>query len=150
MRISKNSFNFSLQGQPWWNPGFGPFVQVPANKILIGHPGLADTALAKFIMPYGPKRSTLDLIKSTTMLRGQALASDDDDVTRAAEINIMQTELTNWRLGKRDKAPTLAEVHDRAFKLKALRFLSAWVMPAQPRFLSPYQFYADQYHKLRQ
>ena len=151
IRISKNSFNLSLQGDPPWLPGFGPLVQLPVNEIVKRHPEYADAV--SYILPFGPKSNSLDLLKSSTMLRAQSLGNADDDAHKAATVMIMNGILTDARLGKRAMPPNMAallkEANDKSGKLGMIRLFSAMGLPVQPRYQSPYQFYIDQYHKLR-
>lgn len=55
--IRKDSFNLVFSGEPWWAPGFGPLVQVPANEIVKrAFPEAVDdnTALGKVLRLFLP------------------------------------------------------------------------------------------------
>lgn len=54
LKIRKDSINSVFQGQPWWLPGFGPAVQVPANYVVRQlFPKEADDPVMKYVLPYG-------------------------------------------------------------------------------------------------
>jgi hypothetical protein len=54
LRIDKKSFNIIFQGDPWWLPGFGPLVQVPANQIIKNYyPEAADNPVIHALLPFG-------------------------------------------------------------------------------------------------
>jgi hypothetical protein len=60
VRIAKNAANVIFQGDPWFLPGPGPMLAVPANEIIVnsfpevwGEEG-SENPILKWILPYGP------------------------------------------------------------------------------------------------
>lgn len=54
LKIRKDSINSVFQGDPFWLPGFGPMVQVPANKVVRDvFPKETENPVIKYLLPYG-------------------------------------------------------------------------------------------------
>lgn len=56
VRVSKGSMNVIFQGEPFWLPGPGPLMSIPANEALVqALPSeWADHPIGKWLLPYGP------------------------------------------------------------------------------------------------
>ena len=56
LRVSKGSMNVIFQGEPFWLPGPGPLLSIPANEALIEHlpSSWAEHPIGKWLLPFGP------------------------------------------------------------------------------------------------
>ncbi|MFF2269294.1 hypothetical protein ACFVTZ_13575 [Cellulosimicrobium cellulans] len=56
VRVSKGSMNVIFQGEPFWLPGPGPLMSIPANEALVqALPSeWAEHPIGKWLLPYGP------------------------------------------------------------------------------------------------
>ena len=53
--IKIQALNTILPGDPWWNPGTGPLVQVAASKLAKQDPAIGDFLQWAKVLPYGPQ-----------------------------------------------------------------------------------------------
>lgn len=137
LAVSKTSLNLISNSDPWWSPGFGPAVTIPAAEYMRHY-------------AYQPNKSwlrTLTGSKGVGMFQNDYYGTDWMDLLsnswerriRASEgqqwannsATIMAIE--NWKFdnGMRDKAPTMQEVADRTNALWAFRIVGAFVSPTQ-------------------
>lgn len=56
VRVSKGSMNVIFQGEPFWLPGPGPLMSIPANEALVNHlpSSWAEHPIGKWLLPFGP------------------------------------------------------------------------------------------------
>lgn len=56
VRVSKGSMNVIFQGEPFWLPGPGPLLSIPANEALVNHlpSSWAEHPVGKWLLPFGP------------------------------------------------------------------------------------------------
>lgn len=56
VRVSKGSMNVIFQGEPFWLPGPGPLMSIPANEALVKvlPSAWAEHPIGKWLLPYGP------------------------------------------------------------------------------------------------
>lgn len=150
--IPKASLNLIFQGGSWWNPGAGWFVQFAASKLIKAVPALEQTALIKEILPYGPDGTGFsDLVLQNAALRKALAVFNPNDRMRAnLTVLIAAEENHKYDVGLRDTVPTAAEINTRVLKTLAMEVATRATLPFATNTRSPYQFYIDEYHKLRQ
>lgn len=56
VRVSKGSMNVIFQGEPFWLPGPGPLMSIPANEALVNYlpSSWAEHPVGKWLLPFGP------------------------------------------------------------------------------------------------
>lgn len=150
--IPKSGFNTILQGDPFWLPGFGPYVQAPVNVVANDRPELADAL--RYILPYGTSENSGTLFLPTTLKNANLLRRGTDDRAYTRIMNqIGLTEKMNIALGKREfpgEAKFAAEIKKRTDAYFQLKIATAALSPASVQYKSPYQFYIDQVHALEE
>jgi hypothetical protein len=145
-----NTLNLVLQNDPWYNPGEGPFVQVPANWIALrADPKVGDTLKNLGILQQVQQNPMSQLAGAAPKFLNQIITGDPDQ-QRKDMIQIMQAEDYKFKNGMRDKEPTWQEVKDRAQNGADLRALFKTVLPVSASFKDPYQFFRDRYQELQQ
>ena len=149
--IPKPSLNLIFQGGAWWNPGAGWFVQFAASKVLKAVPDLEKNALVKEILPYGPDGTGWkDLVFQSAGLRKAVAIWNPDDPMRAnLTVTIAMEENHKFDSGLRDTKPTAKEIDDKVKSVLALETVSRFVLPFATNTRSPYQFYIDEYQRMR-
>jgi hypothetical protein len=148
IQIPKSSLNMTLQGDPWWLPGFGPFVQVPTSELVKDKPQWYSSV--KFLLPYGPQKVS-DLLLPNTARRFSQYADENDTSYATTKIRIWQTRYTQWiQNGRHGPAPdpTDPAITRDAQRLHLLQWGVSAGLPFTAKFNSPYKFYIDQYHKM--
>lgn len=160
LSIPKASLNLIFQGGSWWNPGFGWFVQILASDLVKKYTNLEKNAFIKEIIPYGPKKdSTLpqpfgfleELFIQNPALRKSIDALNEESPGRQRLTAIIfAEEWVNFNRGLRDNQPTKDEINSKVMKVMSLEIGSRAILPFATNYKSPYQFYIDEYQKLRQ
>ena len=152
LSVPKASLNLIFQGGAWWNPGAGWFVQYGASALLKQVPQLEQNAIMKEILPYGPDGTGWkDLVLQSAGLRKLFAMGDEADPMRAnLTVTIAMEENHKYDVGLRDTAPTSKEINDRALGILAMEAASRFILPFATNTKSPYQFYIDEYQKMRQ
>lgn len=155
-RISKASMNLVLQGESWWLPGASALTSIAASQAAINFPTNLQEVY-KWAIPYGPESNVL---KSLAPAWVQRLMAEGTNVTDGAYYtamtHIFQTETQRARLHKRDgievmgKVKFWKEIKDRTDKYFKLRSLVGFFSPVPFQMNSPYQFYIDKLHEMRQ
>lgn len=160
MRFPKRGANIVLAGDPWWNPGAGPVVQVAASEILKNSPDIDQQLTEKFGFPV-PSRRVLDFIvqerpsgqkyswdlilpasarRITSVARGTADVDYANTITSLFAINTQR-----YKDGKRDTMPTYDEMEAQANAMYVLRLFTNLTLPVIPQFRSEYEFYINQW-----
>ena len=149
--IPKASLNLIFQGGAWWNPGAGWFVQAAASAYLIKYPKHETDGWVKEILPYGPQtRGYQDFLLQSPALRKAFSAFNTGDPQRAnLTARILAEEMTKYQTGLRTTVPTKQEINDRTIRTLALQVASRLVLPFATNVKSPYQFYIDEYQRMR-
>lgn len=176
MPIKIQAMNTILPGDPWWNPGAGPLVQVAGSELAKASPSVGDFLQWSKVLPYGPSNSMVEAITPKYMRTlWDAYKGDDPDNVeyQRAYLAIYNRKAAEFHQGEQDyiKAHPNATAEERAKALEKYKFstkdieeeakhflfmnvLEAWASPAQtqrtPLTGSPYQFYVDQYSKLKE
>jgi hypothetical protein len=151
LQIPKASLNLIFQGGAWWNPGAGWFAQFAASEIVSRYPQSEKTRLVSEILPYGAQdRSIRDLVvQSAAARKALALMNEEDPMRSRLTVLVMAEENAKYDQGLRDTPPTKKEVNDKVMKILALEVATRLVLPFATNTRSPYQFYIDEYQKLR-
>lgn len=152
LSVPKASLNLIFQGGAWWNPGAGWFVQYGASQLLRQVPQLEQNGLMKEILPYGPDGTGWkDLVLQSAGLRKLFAMGDESDPMRAnLTVTIAMEENHKYDKGLRATPPTKEEINRRALGILSLEAASRFILPFATNTRSPYQFYIDEYQKMRQ
>jgi len=166
LNLSQNSLNMLTQGDPWFNPGVGPIVQIPVNEFVKDKPRAAELARQLSILPYGVQGGTLlgdnALGRAATMalpavVRNAVTAIDTTDQRyQQIKLQILQREIYDFTQAHDGRQPTMAEIGSMKEKA-ASKTRDYWLFSAASSFLQPvattrkdpFQFYRDQYNSLR-
>ena len=151
LAIPKASLNLIFQGGAWWNPGAGWFVQTLASNLISKYPALEKTKLVEEILPYGAQdRSIRDLLVQSAAARKVIAVMDETDPMRVRMTALVTAEENaKYDQGLRPTAPTKAEINDRVVKTLGMEVAARLTLPFATNTRSPYQFYIDEYHRLR-
>lgn len=152
--LSQNSVNLVTQGDPWFNPGFGPVVQIPVNELVKDKPTEAEFARQLGILPFGPDTSQNPAVRVSSGLTSGTLRNlltawdTSDERYQGVKLQIMQRAA--WEhdnLGKPMLTPE--EINARTKDFWYFSALSSFTQPAATKRRDAYQFYRDEYNKLR-
>jgi hypothetical protein len=153
-RISLQALNTILPGDPWFNPGTGPFVQIAASAIAKKSPQVGDFLQWTKVLPYGPSENWIDPLLPKYMKDAwNAFTAGDkgNDAYQKAYLAEYQRQSAEYANG--GKAPDMKLVEKNAKQFMYLQAFNSWAMPAQnkntPLTGSPYQFFVDQYKVLQ-
>jgi hypothetical protein len=160
---SQNSINMITQGDPFFNPGVGPVVQVPVNEFVRDKPRLSELARNVGILPYGaqgagegPVRRIFDVV-APAQIKNLLTAYDTSDTRyQQVKMQITQQEIFKFQERHEGRPPTKAEqaamaqsIADKTKHYWQFSALSSFVQPFATQRKDPYQFYRDQYLALR-
>lgn len=171
--ISIDSLNLTLQDDPVWSPGYGPFVQIPAEKWgqIWGSPEDMQAMRTLGILPMG---STTDAsLTSGPTWAGATIKAVkryfDSDARNTDATAVMRQMDIEYRMGLRSKPPTFKEARDKANNFSLFKALSRIVVPFSQTYqealeidqdargvseelkgkLLPIQFFLDEYNKMQ-
>lgn len=136
-QIPLQSFNTVLQGDPWYNPGMGPFITIPLANILRDKPYAADIAQKTGVLPFGARANWMQQALPTYGQR--AVTADegfDNQQYTVTFINILRTEQMKINMGDRPDVPAgklLEEVRRKTDDLSHLRVLESFLLPFSAR-----------------
>ena len=156
LAIPKTSLDLLFQGNAWWNPGAGWFVQIGASQLIKAIPDLERTNLMKTILPYGPTGTspgefTKDLFVQNQALRKAWARFDENDPTRRnLTVLIAMEENHKFDNGLRSSQPTPTEIDNKVKRILALEVAARAVLPFATNLRPPYQFYIDEFQRLRE
>lgn len=154
MALSQNSLNMVTQGDPWFNPGVGPIVQVPVNEFVKDKPSQAELARHLGILPFGPtgggnpaSRAARQLMPST--VRNAITAFDTSDHRyQQVKMQVLQRAIYEHEVqGKR--MLSAKEIADRTREYWLFSAGSAFLQPMATKRRDAYQYWRDQYNILR-
>lgn len=151
LQIPKASLNLIFQGGAWWNPGAGWFAQYAASALVSRYPNLEKTKLVSEVLPYGAQdRSVKDLlVQSAAARKTMALMNEDDPMRMRMTVLVMAEENAKYDQGLRATPPTKKEINDKVMGILALEVASRLVLPFATNTRSPYQFWIDEFQRLR-
>lgn len=154
--IKLQAMNTILPGDPWWNPGSGPLVQVAGSQVAKASPATGDFLQWAKILPFGPSGSTTEAVTPKYMRAvWDAFQGNDPDneAYQKAYLSVYNMKVAEFHDSEGKNTFTKKEVEDEAKKFLYLEALEAWASPAQtqktPLTGTPYQFFADQYGQMR-
>jgi hypothetical protein len=151
--ISQDSMNMITQGDPWFNPGTGPIVSIPASMLVKDKPKQAELLRHMGILPFGPTPGGIQDTVLQQSLPGYArnfLSAFDtsDERYQRIKLQIMQqAAYEHANLGK--PMPSAQEIADRTKSYWLWSAVSAWTQPFSTQKPDKYEFFRDQYRALR-
>jgi len=155
--IKLQALNTVLPGDPWFHPGVGPLVQMPASSIAKANPTVGEFLQWSKVLPYGPNGDALDAFTPKYMKSVyDAWTTEDPNNERfqAAWLASYNRQAGDLAAGRRKEPVNLDQVDKEAKQFMFLQALTAWASPAQTRETpltgTPYQFFIDQYKKLQE
>jgi hypothetical protein len=159
--IPLTSFNTVLQGDPWYNPGMGPFVTIPLAQFIRGDkvlgvvpsgdakPYLADAAKKTGVLPFGTQTNWMQ--QALPSYGQRAVSADegfDNQQYTVTFMNILRVEVTKMNLGERPQVSPeqlLKEVRHKTDDLSHLRVLESFLLPFSARPV----YYAKEWEKAK-
>lgn len=152
-RISQDSMNLITQGDPWFNPGTGPVVSIPASLLVKDKPKQAELLRHMGVLPYGPTPGGLGETiaqQGLPLYARNFLTSFDtsDERYQRVKLQIMQkAAYEHANLGK--PMPSAKEIADMTKSYWRWSAVTAWTQPFATQKPDKYQFFRDQYNALR-
>ena len=147
VRFGKQSFNM-VTNSPL--PSIGPPLQIPINEVVKNKPELEEAL--KYLLPYGVKANSLQVMLSPIVRRGSALINGPEGDTSYQRDFSNALMWLDWRFrtGESTTPPTYEEAHEIARKIFTVRTFANVTAPAQPIFDSPLKPYIDIYRELQE
>lgn len=153
--IKISAMNTILPGDPWFNPGSGPIVQIAGSQIAKASPQTGDFLQWAKILPYGPS-SVSDAITPKYMRAAWDIfrAEDpDNEEYQKAYLASYNRRVAEYHESGGTKKFSPKDVENDAKNFLYLNFLEAWGSPAQtqatPITGTKYQFFVDAYSQLK-
>lgn len=152
-KISQDSAFLITQGDPWFNPGTGPVVSIPASLLVRDKPKQAELLRHLGVLPYGP---TPGGIGDTVVQQGLPLYARNflsafdtsDERYQRIKLQIMQrAAYEHANLGK--PMPSAKEIADQTRNYWLFSAATAFTQPFATQKADKYQFFRDQYNALR-
>lgn len=151
--VSQDSMNLITQGDPWFNPGTGPVVSIPASLLVKDKPKAAEMLRHLGVLPFGPTPGgvgdTLAQQSLPAYARNFLTAWDSSDERyQRIKLQIMQrAAYEHANLGK--PMPSAKEIADQTRNYWLFSAATAFTQPFATQRADKYQFYRDQYNNLR-
>ncbi|MFF4020001.1 hypothetical protein [Streptomyces sp. NPDC001843] len=152
-KISQDSMNLITQGDPWFNPGTGPVVSIPASMLVKDKPKQAELLRKLGVLPFGPTPGGVGETVAQQALPAYArnfLTAWDSSDERYQRIKLQimqQAAYEHANLGK--PMPTAKEIADRTRNYWLWSAATAFTQPFSTQKPDKYQFFRDQYNNLR-
>jgi hypothetical protein len=157
-RLSQNSMDIVTQGDPWYNPGVGPIVQIPVNEFVKDKPKAAEVARHLGVLPFGPQNggpfgsggvgAAAAFLLPTTIKNFMTSFDTSDQRYQAVKMQIMQRAIFEHdQLGK--PMPTAKQIASQTRNYWLFSAASAFMQPMATQKQDKYQFFRDQYNALR-
>lgn len=158
--IRMASLNTILPGDPWFDPGTGPIIQVAGNQLAKSSPQMGDFLQWAKILPYGPSDSTSDLLTPKYMKDAyNAFVGKDTNNTayQQAVLDIYNMKTAQYyddmKAGKHVQPPKMSDIQKDAKHFLWLQTFTDWLSPVSvkqtPMTGTKYQFFADQFKALQ-
>ena len=157
-KLSQNSADLITQGDPWFNPGMGPIVQIPVNQLVKDKPRQAELARKLQILPFGPENggafgsgpvgAAASFVLPSTVNNFLTAYDTSDQRYQAVKLQIMQrAAFEHDNLGKpMPSAKQIAAMTKQYWEFSAA---SAFLQPMATQKADKYQFFRDQYNALQ-
>lgn len=157
IRIDKKSFNVVFQGDPWWLPGFGPLVEIPANALVLhAFPEAADNPVVKALLPFGvsnenPIQQMLPAWARYAATANRVPVFGDENQWRQQAGIVMREEWIKYQQGLRtDPTQDVGEIANKVKNYFVLRAALGLTAPVTVKPSQGMQFYIDQAHLYQQ
>jgi len=153
--IKVSAMNTILPGDPWFNPGSGPLVQVAGSQIAKASPRTGDFLQWAKILPYGPTDTSKAIIPKYMRSIWDAYKGDDPDNEeyQKAYLAIWNKKQMEYQQSGGQAKFSQKDIENEARQFLYLNILEAWGSPAQssntPLTGTPYQFFVDQLGQMR-
>lgn len=163
--IPKGSLNVILQGQTPWLPGAGPLVTMPVSWVVAANPTLEESIQDFFgggetgklvyeqLVPFGrPTSDPSDTLLPAWAQRAQTLVGGEGSPEfMMTAVQIWRDDYTRWiEGGSQGPAPSAESALERARDYYKMRMVANLTLPFSPRVRSPYQFYLDEWNRLKE
>jgi hypothetical protein len=151
--ISQDSMNLVTQGDPWFNPGVGPMVQIPVNALVKDKPEWAEVARKAGILPFGPETGSAaqqlsSMLLPSTLKNAMTAYDTSDERYQTVRLHILQkAAFEHATLGK--PMPSAKELADQTRNYWLWSSAISFTQPFATQRQDPFQFYRDQYNALR-
>lgn len=151
--LSQNSMDLVTQGDPWFNPGMGPIVQIPVNQLVKDKPRQAELARHLQILPFGPQNgnaatTAAGFLMPSTVKNFLTAFDTSDQRYQQIKMQIMQKAIFEHdQMGKPMPSPSQIAKMTRNYWMFSAE--SAFLQPMATHKADPYQFYRDQYNALQ-
>lgn len=166
LMLSQNSINMITQGDPWFNPGFGPIVSIPVNEWVKDKPRTAEIAREIGVLPFGPQGGGLFGENPLGRAFNQATPAHirnflttfdtSDERFQRIKMQILQREIYEFSQRHDGRQPSEAEigamqqrVTDKTRQYWMFTAVSSFIQPMATQRRDEYQFFRDQYNALR-
>lgn len=158
LSLSQNSLDMVTQGDPWFNPGLGPIVQIPVNELVKDKPRAAEMARALGVLPFGvqgggafgdnPVGRAVNMAVPA-QFRNFLTAYDTSDTRyQQIKLQIMQRAIYEHENNGK-KMLSAQQIADQTRNYWLFSASSSFLQPVATTRKDPYQFYRDQYNALR-
>lgn len=152
-KVSQDSMNLITQGDPWFNPGTGPIVSIPASLLVRDKPKQAEMMRELGVLPFGPTAGGIGQTFVQQSLPAYArnfLTAFDtsDDRYQRVKLQIMQqAAYDHANLGK--PMPSAKDIADRTRNYWLWSATTSFTQPFSTQKPDRFQFFRDQYNALR-
>jgi len=158
LALSQNSMDMVTQGDPWFNPGVGPIVQIPVNELVKDKPRAAEMAREFGVLPFGVQGGgafgdnpfgRAANMATPAQFRNFLTAFDTSD-TRYQQIKLQIMQKAIYEHQELHKPMLSAQqIADKTRNYWLFSAASSFLQPVATQRKDPYQFYRDQYNALR-
>jgi len=153
--LSMSSLNTILPGDPWWNPGSGPLVQVAGSQVAKKFPKVGDFMQYTKTLPYGPSQDWYDpLLPKQWKDAWDAYSAGNVGNDNYQQALLMTVQKQNADYANGGPPPNLKKAEADAKHFMYFDALASFVSPVNvkrtPLSGTPYQFFADQYKSMQQ
>ncbi len=155
LRFNLQTLNTILPGDPWFNPGTGPFAQVALSELAKKQPALGDFLQWSKILPYGPNQNARDAFIPAYMRDAwDAYKAGDPDGQAYQEAWLAEYQRQQGLHANGGDPIDLDLVEENAKNFIRLHALTNWLSPARtqdtPLTGTPFQFFIDQYKVMQE
>lgn len=147
--IPRGATDFVFQGQRWYEPDFGPFVKIPASRLLENKPDLEDQLKWMGVMPDGAVDwKTLVVGSSWRNFYKMVSSPEGDRAYMQSMLYIALNEHQKYLDGTRKTDVNWDEVKDNTKTLWATKFFAGLMAPVSTQFKPKTQWMIDEYRRL--
>jgi len=158
LRIAKNAANVVFQGDPWFLPGPGPILAVPANEMIVkwfpeawGEEG-KENFILKYLLPFGPSSDSVPQQVMPSWARAAMdVVSQDGRRVDGVFTQLYQEQVNMERNGQAEvtsDAERMELVGNRVRNWTLLRLMGTQ-MPMSFSPQSRLSYYKDEYNRYR-